>query len=93
VRIRYLLGFFDFPGKSLHYILDVCEFVRQREAEAVEQDREVLFRPADGPKTDFPAGPGGQRDVHRALLRISVDRMNARVRKFGLIRPSWRVNR
>ncbi len=28
-----------------------------------------------------------------ALLRISVDRMNARVKKFGLTHPSWRVNR
>jgi len=27
------------------------------------------------------------------LLRISVDRMNARVRKFGLTHPSWRVHR
>lgn len=28
-----------------------------------------------------------------ALLHISVDRMNARVKKFGLTHPSWRVNR
>jgi DNA-binding NtrC family response regulator len=28
-----------------------------------------------------------------ALLNISVDRMNARVRKFGLKHPSWRVHR
>ena len=27
------------------------------------------------------------------LLRISVDRMNARVKKYGLTHPSWRVNR
>jgi DNA-binding NtrC family response regulator len=27
------------------------------------------------------------------LLRISVDRMNSRVRKFGLRHPSWRVHR
>jgi two-component system NtrC family response regulator len=28
-----------------------------------------------------------------ALLHISEDRMNARVRKYGLTHPSWRVNR
>jgi transcriptional regulator with GAF, ATPase, and Fis domain len=28
-----------------------------------------------------------------ALLGISVDRMNSRVRKFGLRHPSWRVNK
>ena len=33
-----------------------------------------------------------QKDA-AALLKISVDRMNARVRKFGLTHPSWRVNR
>jgi DNA-binding NtrC family response regulator len=27
------------------------------------------------------------------LLRISVDRMNSRVKKFGLTHPSWRVNK
>jgi transcriptional regulator with GAF, ATPase, and Fis domain len=27
------------------------------------------------------------------LLKISVDRMNSRVRKFGLRHPSWRVNK
>jgi len=33
-----------------------------------------------------------QKDA-AALLKISVDRMNARVKKFGLTHPSWRVNR
>ncbi|OPZ12514.1 MAG: Bacterial regulatory protein, Fis family [candidate division BRC1 bacterium ADurb.BinA364] len=33
-----------------------------------------------------------QKDAAR-LLNISVDRMNARVRKFGLRHPSWRTNR
>lgn len=28
-----------------------------------------------------------------ALLKISVDRMNARVKKFGITHPSWRVHR
>ena len=28
-----------------------------------------------------------------ALLGISVDRMNARVKKFNLTHPSWRVHR
>ena len=28
-----------------------------------------------------------------ALLGISVDRMNARVKKFNLRHPGWRVNR
>ncbi len=33
-----------------------------------------------------------QRDA-AALLGISVDRMNARVRKFGITHPSWRVHK
>ncbi|MGC8841916.1 MAG: helix-turn-helix domain-containing protein, partial [Candidatus Sumerlaeaceae bacterium] len=28
-----------------------------------------------------------------ALLRISVDRMHSRVKKFGLKHPSWRVHK
>jgi transcriptional regulator with GAF, ATPase, and Fis domain len=28
-----------------------------------------------------------------ALLGISVDRMNSRVKKFGLRHPKWRVNK
>jgi transcriptional regulator with GAF, ATPase, and Fis domain len=33
-----------------------------------------------------------QRDA-AALLGISPDRMNARVKKFGLSHPSWRTHR
>jgi hypothetical protein len=33
-----------------------------------------------------------QKDA-AALLKISVDRMNARVNKCGLIHPSWQANR
>ncbi|MCX7016369.1 MAG: hypothetical protein NTW86_28070, partial [Candidatus Sumerlaeota bacterium] len=33
-----------------------------------------------------------QKEAAR-LLNISVDRMNARVKKFGLRHPSWRTNK